>query len=397
MVKRIALVILVATSLSLQAQEISPLPYFTYGKGLGITSPDSLFQLNIRFRIQNRVGFTTVSADDWSIDEIEARVRRLRLRFDGFIYTKKLNYVIQLSFSRGDMDYEATGFPNIVRDAMVIYNFTSNFALGLGQTKLPGNRQRITSSGDLQFPDRSIVNATFNVDRDFGLQGYYNNSIDGFNYVLRAAISSGEGRNFNTTDHGLAYTGRLELLPFGLFTNGGDYFEGDLEREPKPKVSVGLSYSYNSDTKRAGGQLGQFLYEARDMDTRMADFLLKYNGWALAIEYLRRTSPDPITQNTEGDVLFIYAGHGMNFQGSYLFKNNYEMAARFSEVRPDEVIQPYTPQRRDYTLGATKYLRGHRVKFQIDWTYQHSEWLGVENTQPDSDAWQVRFQVEAGI
>jgi hypothetical protein len=397
MIKRLLFAIFLATTLSLNAQEISPIPYFTYGKGLGIISPDSLFMLNIRFRIQNRVGITTVSASDWDVKEVEARVRRLRLRFDGFIYTKKLNYVIQLAFSRGDLDYDDTGFPNIIRDAMVIYNFNPHFGLGLGQTKLPGNRQRITSSGDLQFPDRSIVNATFNIDRDFGAQVYYNNTINRLFYVLRGAVSTGEGRNFNTTDHGLAYTGRLELLPFGTFTNGGDYFEGDLAREPKPKVSLGLTYSYNSNTKRTGGQLGKFLYEPRDMDTRMADFLLKYNGWALAVEYLRRTSPDPITENTEGEVAYIYSGHGMNFQGSYLIKNNYEIATRFSEVRPDEVIQSYTPQRRDYTIGATKYLRGHRVKFQFDWTYQESDWLGAETTELDSDAWQIRFQIEAGI
>lgn len=397
MIKRLLFASFLAATLSLNAQEISPIPYFTYGKGLGIISPDSLFMLNIRFRIQNRVGITTVSASDWDVREVEARVRRLRLRFDGFIYTKKLNYVIRLAFSRGDMDYDDSGFPNIIRDAMVIYNFNPHFGLGLGQTKLPGNRQRITSSGDLQFPDRSIVNATFNIDRDFGGQVYYNNTINKLFYVLRGAVSTGEGRNFNSTDQGLAYTGRLELLPLGIFTNGGDYFEGDLAREPKPKVSLGLTYSYNSNTKRTGGQLGKFLYEPRDMDTRMADFLLKYNGWALAVEYLRRTSPNPITENTDGEVAYIYSGRGMNFQGSYLFKNNYEIAARFSEVRPDEVIQSYTPKRRDYTIGATKYLRGHRVKFQLDWTYQESDWLGAETTEPDSDAWQIRFQIEAGI
>jgi hypothetical protein len=269
--------------------------------------------------------------------------------------------------------------------------------LGLGQTKLPGNRQRINSSGDLQFPDRSIVNATFNIDRDFGLQGYYNNSINTFHYVIRGAISTGEGRNFNSTDRGLAYTGRLELLPLGEFTNGGDYFEGDLAREPRPKLSVGLSYSSNKNSIRAGGQLGRFLYAPRDMNTGMMDFLIKHNGWALAIEYLRRRSPNPITENDEGDIRYVYAGHGQNFQGSYLFKNDYEIAARFSEVRPDAMIQEFEPRERNYTLGASKYLRGHRVKFQIDWTYFDNHWLIPESPVADTDGWQIRFQIEAGI
>jgi phosphate-selective porin OprO/OprP len=125
-----------------------------------------------------------------------------------------LNYVIQLAFTRADMDYDDTGFPNIVRDAMILYAVSDHFSVRLGQTKLPGNRQRVTSPGDLQLADRSIVNSTFNIDRDFGLQLYYNNNIQGFNYVLRGAISFGEGRNITSSDRGLAYTGRVELLPW---------------------------------------------------------------------------------------------------------------------------------------------------------------------------------------
>ncbi|MFN7490817.1 MAG: porin, partial [Chryseotalea sp.] len=78
-------------------QHETPSPYYAYGKGLGITSPDSLFMLNIRFRIQNRFAFTTNDVDDLNIDEVEARVRRMRLRFDGFIYDPRLTYIIQLS------------------------------------------------------------------------------------------------------------------------------------------------------------------------------------------------------------------------------------------------------------------------------------------------------------
>src|SRR5690606_39523031 len=68
--------------------------------------------------------------------------------------------------------------------------------------------------------------------------------------LLRGAISSGDGRNITASDRGLAYTGRLELLPLGRFTNGGDYFEGDLVREPKPKISVGLTLTSNQDAIR---------------------------------------------------------------------------------------------------------------------------------------------------
>jgi hypothetical protein len=374
--------------------DISPTPYFSYGRGLGIISPDSLFMLNIRFRIQNRLSLGGL--DDWSVEEVEARVRRLRLRFEGFIYSPRLTYVIQLGFSRSDMDDgSGTNDPQIIRDAMIIYAVSDRFAVGLGQTKLPGNRQRVNSSGDLQFVDRSIVNSIFNIDRDFGIQMYYNNFINQFYYVIRGAVSSGEGRNTLISDNGLAYTARAELLPFGPFTNGGDYFEGDLAREPKPKVSVGVTFSENLNTTRSGGQTGRFLYESRNIETAMFDFLFKHHGWAFATEFIRRNTNDPVTQNDFGLTSHVYKGHGENYQASYLWKNNYEMSARFSRVIPYNEIQNLEPARIQYTLGGSKYIRGHRLKLQTDISYQQNEWL--QGDRPDSFAWLWRFQIEAGI
>ena len=389
------LLLFCASSLALAQNEISPSPYFSYAKGLGITSPDSLFMLNIRFRMQNRLGFTSESGSNLDIATVEARTRRLRLRLDGFIYTPRLNYLIQLAFTRADMDYDDTGFPNIIRDAMIIYAVTNHFSVGIGQTKLPGNRQRVNSSGDLQFADRSIVNSTFNIDRDFGLQLYYNNSLQGLYYILRGAISSGEGRNIVSSDQGLAYTGRIELQPLGKFTNGGDYFEGDLARETTPKIAIGLTYSSNQNAQRTGGQLGKYLYASRDILTNMVDFLFKYNGWAFATEFLHRDATDPITVNDQGDQRYVYVGHGQNFQGSYLFKNNYEVALRYSYVKPDKDIQQLEERTRQYTIGASKYIKGHRLKLQTDLTYEDNTWLQGESL--DHDNWQLRLQIEAGI
>ena len=74
-------------------------------KGLSV-SKDSIFLLNIRFRMQNRIGVRTNSTEDWSVNDFEARVRRLRLRFDGFMGTPDFQYYIQLAFSRADQDFD---------------------------------------------------------------------------------------------------------------------------------------------------------------------------------------------------------------------------------------------------------------------------------------------------
>src|SRR5690606_34895060 len=222
----------------------------------------------------------------------------LRMRVDGYLYSPKFSYTIQLAFTRGDQDFDDTGVANIVRDAVVFYNFTPNFYIAFGLNKLPGNRQRVNSSGQLQFADRSIVNAAMNIDRDFGIKAYYKNKIgETAVYHLKGAITTGEGRVANNTDKGLAYTGRAELLPLGAFTDDGDYSEGDLMRERTPKVSFGGGYSKNVGTTRSGGQIGYYLYEPVTLQTYFADAIFKYNGWAYQFEYIKRTVDKAITYN----------------------------------------------------------------------------------------------------
>lgn len=90
----------------------------------------------------------------------DGQIRRLRLRFDGYVGDPKFLYAIQLSFSPGDVGEIHDGENiNIIRDAVVFYRPNKRWNISFGQTKLPGNRQRVNSSGALQLTDRSINNA----------------------------------------------------------------------------------------------------------------------------------------------------------------------------------------------------------------------------------------------
>lgn len=389
------ILLLLFTVLTLQsfAQHAdNPMPYFTFGKGIGITPRDSIYSVNIRFRMQNRVAMTTMSDKDLSTKEFEMIVRRLRLRLDGFVYSPKFAYAIQFSFSRGDMDWDVTQYPNIVRDAMFFYKPNSHFTIGIGQTKLPGNRQRIISSGDLQFADRSSVNGIFTNDRDYGVQLYYDNHIGNFYYNLRGAISNGEGRNVAKTNNGLMYSSRVEIQPLGKFTNGGDYYEGDLAREPKPKLAIAGHYAINDQTTRAGGTLGLPLYGHGSYINYGADILFKYKGWALSSEAMRRESSSPATLSPDGKTTrYIYRGTGINTDLTYLFRNNFMLGSRHSLTTPESETKRYESQINQYGMVAGKFFRGHRLKFQTDVTY--NDIAG----SPAKNFWQVRFQLEIGI
>ena len=65
------------------------------------------------------------------------------------------------------------------------YNFYKNLSIKLGQGKLPGNRERVISSGNLQFVDRSRLNSRFNIDRDFGAQLLNYHTVSGGFYYER--------------------------------------------------------------------------------------------------------------------------------------------------------------------------------------------------------------------
>ncbi|RAW00944.1 porin [Pseudochryseolinea flava] len=398
--------VLALITLSATAQEKKPAitTFVKKGKGVGFVTADSTFSLNFQFRMQNRAAFVSKSGTDLSDSTFEMRVRRLRFKFEGFVYNPKLTYYIQLSMSRGDMDWSGTdnaainNSPNIVRDAIVYYSPTKHWRFGLGQTKLPGNRQRVVSSGDQQFADRSIVNATLNIDRDFGFFARYAAS----HFNLLGAVTSGEGRNSNRSNYnGLAYSGRVEILPFGKFTGTNDYQEGDLEREPKPKLSIAATYHLNDRAERVAGTLGNDTYGPVNLKSFETDILFKYNGWAFYGEYMMRGiqhDDTPITTDATGRNRFVYVGRGYLTQGSYLFKNNWEVAARWSKTTPFNSAYGSRDTNvivEQSEFGVTKYLNGHRLKIQANVIYSNR--TDIRTDDYVWDFWSGIFQVELGI
>ncbi|MGG5577020.1 porin [Myroides sp. C15-4] len=406
--KKIYLLILTLLSFNAIAQKIetknndvklAQLPYYNFGKGVGITSADSIFQLNLRFRMQNRLTFMENEGEK---TKYEGEIRRLRLRFDGYVGNPKFLYVIQLSFAPKDMGKTVEGESvNIIRDAAMTYRPNENWSFIFGQTKLPGNRQRINSSGALQLTDRSINNSKFNIDRDFGLQAYYHQERkDKFGYVIKTAVSTGRGRNFQGSESdSYALTGRVELFPMGSFKNNGAYFEGDIARESTPKLMLAGTFSHNNNAENSQGQTGNALFETRNLNSFMADAILKYDGWAGMVSFMNRNVDDAITYQTDLDGKkhnsYVYAGHGMDYQLSYIFPSNYELIGRVStqKMKTQLYEQLNLPNTTQYTVGVTKYLWEHAFKLQAEFSYDKLNFY----QGPSKNNWYFRMQFEIGI
>lgn len=353
-----------------------------FGDGmLNVIGKDSTWSVRFAPRIQVRSN-TYWDHDGTKFGKAEQSflIRRARLKFDGFAYSPKLRYKIELGLSNQDISGASkfTGdTPRIIFDAVVMWEFYNNLELWAGQTKLPGNRERVISSANLQLIDRSRLNSLFNIDRDLGVQLRHSFKASE-NFLIREmfAVSQGEGRNVITGNlGGFQYTTRVELLPFGEFTKKGDYIGGDIYREKSPKLSIGTTYDFNNNAVKTRSNQGSYMrndigfYET-NISTVFIDAMFKYNGFSVMGEYSFRDSENPIATNSDGTITEqeVYTGQGFNIQSGYVFKNNWEVAGRFTAIMPDNTYSSNETENQ-YTLGVSKYIVGHKLKIQTDLSY----------------------------
>lgn len=383
-------------SLHIQAQDISE---NRFGKGLiNVLATDSSYSTIINIRMQSLyISSWDISEDDgFGETETNFLVRRARLKFKGFAYTPKLEYKIELGLSNRDISGASTysgNTPRVILDAVVKWNFYENFELWAGQAKLPGNRERLISSGSLETVDRSLLNSYFNIDRDMGVQ-LHHETYFGSKFLTREAfsIAQGEGRNITVGNlGGLQYTGRLEILPFGDFE---DYAGADFAREATPKLAFGISYDYNDNAVRTRSNSGAYLItdyglHETDISTLFLDAIFKYNGISALAEYAHRNANDAFAKNTDeiltGEVVNV--GEGLNLQAGYLFHNKVQLLGRYTSINSDkEVTQLVEDQ---YTLGLSKYFVKHNLKLQADLTY-----TDLNLALDDNLAFRLQFELQ---
>ena len=390
---KFAILAILFSTLTIEAQEISDT---SFGKGIiNYTAKDSTFSIKFAPRIQFRSETNwDYNGNNYNSPEHNFLIRRARLKFDGWAYSPKLEYKIELGLSNRDIS-GANEFnrntPRYILDAVIMWNFYENFELWVGQTKLPGNVERVVSSANMQLIDRSLLNSRFNIDRDIGMQLRHHANLGG-DFIIREkiAISQGEGRNITEgNEGGLQYTGRLEFLPFGLFKSNGDYFQADLAREASPKLMIGVTYDLNQDAVKTRSNLGSYmfledgsLYET-DITTLFVDTMFKYKGFSFMGEYANRDAENPVAMEADGtetgDIVLV--GNALNLQAGYLFKNNYEIAGRFTTTDYNNVTSRLGEEQ--YTLGVSKYIVGHKLKVQSDVSY----------TTLEGDAESIAFRI----
>ena len=372
-------------------------------EGIYFYAKDSTTRVHFGARLQSRIDVSSLYGEGYSPSEVQFRLRRLRLKAAGTVVDPRLSFKLELGFSSNDLRESLDNTANILYDAYIQYDLYPNLSLSFGQFKLPGNRQRVISSQALALVDRSLLNSEYNLDRDVGLLLEYKQSLGRLGFRYYGAVTNGEGRNIltsaqklNEEELNLAFTQRIELLPFGWFEDGGDYFEGDLLHEETPKLSIGVGYAYNNDAIRERGQRGRLLFENRDINSFISDFIFKYQGWSLMGEYINTYTDSPITtfiSAEEEESSAVNAGSGYMLQTGYVWPSLWGLNARYSSTSPDPVVATYYQPATELLVGISKYIRGHRIKIQSDVGYLTDQSL----TEERQKYWQWRVQMELAL
>ena len=128
---------------------------------LGFKTSDEKYSLYFGFRMQTRFTYRNNDENLGETDKTDIDVRRARLCFGGNIYSKDVNYYVELD---GDC------FEVNLRDYYVYWSPSEELMAKIGYFKVPANRQWISSGFKLLIQDRSIASDAFKQCKRAGYQ-----------------------------------------------------------------------------------------------------------------------------------------------------------------------------------------------------------------------------------
>ena len=395
--------------INLNAQDVEMQSY-TFGEGLRFVG-ESGYNVRITGYAQPMSELKSINSEESNSSRY--RMRRVRLRMDGQSSNERFKYRFQVDLSGVSEIGESDEDPLL--DAYVDYALTNRISVKFGQrSTYTDNRELFMNSNSLQLVERSRLTSAFSSIREFGLFISGRFRAGRGSYVRpHFVLTNGDGKNVYSRDRGgLKIGGRVDYLPFGLFTNMGQFRQIDVMREQVPKLVVGVHYSKNNGmSSRRGRYSGRIIYlNANDQESLPdytkygVDFLFKYKGFSALGEYIKSTAevPSDITQrirnngsisesflvNEVQDVDSYVKGRMMlgsayNIQMGYLFKNGFSVDSRYTHLIADENSflnnETFYNRPNYYTLGIGKLL-GRNYGFKVQASVTHVDGsLGINH------------------
>ena len=339
--------------------------------GFTLRSPNGHFLMTPHLRLQTiYVGVLASkgTADNGvAPDQSGFTLTHAEVILEGHIWTRLLAYRLQL---------DAAESPTI-NDAFVQIGPPHRCGLRVGQFKVPYGLQRRTYSGELEFLDISAPMAAFQLDRDVGVMLVGRPLGGRLAYELAILNGAWAGRPNDNID--LAYAAHVAAAPFGPLPPG----EGDIEWHPRPRAMLGVAGYYNlvpTDILARSGDPNA--NTDQDNDGRIDNVAIWQGGvelkaiWrgaAVQAEWFGR-------YEKPGGSLPSRSYQGGYAQASYfVIPGRLQLAARAGWT--DQPRYGSTPEQRallgnhvnEQSGAVNAYLRGHRVKLQVDYTHSYAK------------------------
>ncbi len=320
-----------------------------------LASADGRFRLDVGGMIQTRwIWNYHDAAPDYRYG---FEVPRAKLIFGGYVFSPDMTFRIQ-----GDFAAPGGGVASTfgLEDAWFRYYINNEWAIRMGQFKLPFNREELVYSGNQQVIERSLLNESLNIGRSVGIELLFADRDNRFDL----ALSNGGNQDFSgfsliptnpiqsplVLDTDWAVTLRYERKiagswqQFRQFTSPPGDGYGML-------VGVAGHYQRNNPATPA---------PTRD-DVRWlaatADASVQWGGANLFAQALYHYIDAP---------LFNVAILGLSLQGGTYFTEKLEGYARFEYGRFYVNGEGFLEDLILLTLGANYYFDGQDIKFSAD-------------------------------
>lgn len=286
----------------------------SYGKtGFNFRTDDDKFALAIQNRIQARCA-EPFDSDPRTLGDLDRNensfmILRARTNLSGHAYMPWLKYYMQYDWSQP-----------LLRDLNLTVDKYKWAQVRVGRGKVSYNNEHVTSSGNQQFVNRSIVNDIFTVDRQQGIEVKGNLLADKwYDLTYYVGAFSGVGVSERNNDGNMMYSGRLQWNALG----------------------------------------GQY-----EIDQMMAEVNFKWRGFSMLHELHSKKIKDTVNNDTETKLLggFIQAGY-FPHQWFSAIPPGVEVAGRYAQVDMD--TDRSNDKQTEFSAVFNYFLEGHFNKLSL--------------------------------
>lgn len=319
-----------------------------------LASPDGRFKLQLEGQMQFRWVYSYHDVPDRHRQGFENT--RTKLTFHGHAFNPDLTYLIRGNFAR-----EGGAFT--LEDAWVQYRINADWAVRIGQFKIPYGREELVSSAKQLAVERSVVNENTNFGRSQGVELIYaredwkvlfmihdgiEDNLGGF-----ASIQGTLGGNTSalTLDTEWALSARYEYL----FAGEWEQFD-DFTSPPDEEYGLLLGLAGTIQQGEYGEGVGPIRDEPRLLAAN-ADLSAEWGGANAFGSFTWSYSDNPQFPH-----ITIW---GFVLQGGVYFTPRLEVFSRYEYGWWNFTGQDFADLHM-ITFGANYYLKGHDAKWTTD-------------------------------